>query len=160
MQIRKMVETDIDMVCQIAQKNNQIVNQHVIPVAMQQDFLQLVYQPTRIKQRMKNSLFFVLEVSGEVKGFAHFSYVNKQGNSELLAMYVEKEYQRRRLGTQLLQIAKEELHGIESMTVHVEASQVGAISFLQTNGFRCEATVLEQVEGILLRTKRLKWCIN
>ncbi|WP_338838783.1 hypothetical protein WDR10_04980 [Kurthia gibsonii] len=64
MQIRKMVETDIDMVCQIAQKNNQIVNQHVIPVAMQQDFLQLVYQPTRIKQRMKNSLFFVLEVNG------------------------------------------------------------------------------------------------
>lgn len=160
MKIRKMVEEDIDKVCQIAQTNNQIVNQHVIPESMQQDFLQLVYQPTRIKQRMKNSLFLVLEVHEQIKGFAHFSYVNKQGNSELLAMYVEKEYQRQKLGTQLLQIAQQELQGIQSMTVHVEASQQGAIAFLKSNHFQCENTMIEQVEGVLLQTKRLKWIIQ
>ncbi|MFB9219918.1 GNAT family N-acetyltransferase [Kurthia sibirica] len=150
---------DISKVREIAYKVYEVTYEHIIPRTIQENFLQLVYAPKRLEQRMSQSHFYIVEVQDEIIGFSSFSHVDTEGNCELLAMYLLEQYQGQKIGSLLLRRAINDMNGLCSITMNMEADNVNGIKFGLANNFCSVELYLDDFEGLKLLTNRMKLII-
>lgn len=160
MQVRKMTLEDIECVREIAYENFQTTYEGILPTNVQQDFLKLAYNPERLKRRMESSVFLVFQANDELLGYANFSYVDRQGNSELLAIYVKVNSQRQKIGTTFLNYAKEKFINLKTVTINLEAENRLILNFTEKKGFICKEEFIENFQGVYLHMKRYKLFIQ
>lgn len=156
MQVREMTLEDMECVREIAYENFQATYEGILPTNVQKDFLKLAYNPQRLRRRMESSVFLVFQQEGELRGYANFSYVDRQGNSELLAIYVKVNKQRQKIGTTFLNYAKENFVNLKTVTINLEAENHLILNFTQKIGFVCKEEFIENFQGVYLHMKRYK----
>lgn len=160
MQVREMMQEDIECVRKIAYENFQTTYENILPTSVQEDFLNLAYNPERLKSRMENSVFLVFQQDGQILGYANFSYVDRKGNSELLAIYVQVNNQRQNIGTTFLNVARKKFAKLKTMTINLEAENHLILNFMQKHGFICKEEFIENFQGVYLHMKRYKLFIQ
>lgn len=160
MEIREMQVADISQIKKIANASYETTYRIILPVEVQRDFLNLAYGTERLIQRMNSSLFLVCIHEGILKGFANFSRVNRQGNSELLAIYMEEQYQRQNIGSSFILFVKKQLRGLKSVTINLEADNLPACSFATKQQFSCIEEFVENFQGVNLHMRRYELFIQ
>ncbi|SFM29612.1 Ribosomal protein S18 acetylase RimI [Paenibacillus sp. 1_12] len=155
-QIRRMIVEDIPMLQQVAKTTWNTTYEGIIPLHIQETFLQRNYSETDLKNRMERSVVFVADVGGEVKGFANFSRSkNKREEAELGAIYILPELQSQGIGGQLLHAGIENLSGIKFLTVVVEKENIIGIRFYKSKGFVALNEFEEQLDGHTLKLEKM-----
>lgn len=97
---------------------------------------------------------------GKVVGFVSYSPCRDKdlkGAGEVMALYVLREYQGRRLGYELMRTAMEKLHGYEKVVVWVLKGNEHAIAFYEKYGFQFDGTVKEISMGTPTKVLRMLW---
>ncbi|MER2000689.1 MAG: GNAT family N-acetyltransferase, partial [Lysinibacillus sp.] len=67
---------DVQKIAKISWNNTY---EGIIPLSIQNSFLQNAYSDEMMKQRLENSYMYVAQVEGEIVGFANFSRVDADG---------------------------------------------------------------------------------
>lgn len=134
MMIREMVESDIREVQKIAKISWNDTYEGIIPVDVQENFLQIAYSNEQLTKRMNRTHFFVAQKNEQIVGFANFLPV-ENGVSELAAIYLYPNSQRSGIGTALFHKGIETLN-LEKVIIHVEKANKKAISFYKKKGFQ------------------------
>lgn len=158
--IKKMQIDEIKNVQKVASLTYETTYRKILPTNIQLDYLKLAYSFERLKQRMKSSRFFVFQQQSEIIGYANFSQVNRQGNSELLAIYILEQYQRQGIGTKFLSYFQNEFPAVKTITINLEADNKPALSFAEEYGFICKEQFIENFQGVYLHMKRYTYHIQ
>ena len=153
--IRKMRDADIQQVQRIARTTWNATYEGIIPLVVQNNFLDSHYSDESMKLRMERSVLYVAEFEGKIAGFANFSPVRVGGKVELAAIYVDPECQGKGIGTALLQQAINELPGIQEIYVNVEKENKIGINFYKAKGFEIVKEFEEQFDGHSLKQIRM-----
>lgn len=151
-----MTIEDIAEVQKIASTSYKDTYGKLLPLEVQQDFLDLSYGTLRLQQRMKSSNFYVAQLENQLVGYINFTNSNYEGNSELLAIYIEKSYHRQKIGTQLVKKIEKLFPDIKSITVNMEAKNEIGIKFFIALGFSCIEKFVDNFQGVHLQMERLK----
>lgn len=156
--IRQMQKEDIASVQEVAKISWHDTYEDLIPIDVQNRFLNSAYSNESMVNRLKHSHLFVAEVDEKIVGFANFSPVQKDGNIELGAIYLNPAYQGKGIGTSLL--AKGiEMDGVKKIIVYVEKENEKGMNFYHTKGFEFVSEYEEEFDGHLLKTVCLKLTI-
>ncbi|MBN8435004.1 GNAT family N-acetyltransferase [Priestia flexa] len=150
--IEKMTVNDIHSVQQVATDSWNHTYKGIIPLDVQNNFLRAAYSTEMLKKRMEESELWVALVETKVVGFANFTPVNEKWESELLAIYLLPDYQRKGIGTALF--AKGSRH-VKKVIVHVERENQSGMSFYRTQGFTVTDEFDEDFDGHLLQTVQM-----
>lgn len=75
--IRKMQYADTKQVQSIAKTTWNATYEGIIPLEVQNNFLNSAYNDEGMKQRLERSILYVAEVNGKVVGFANYSPVRR-----------------------------------------------------------------------------------
>lgn len=134
--IRKMKKQDIIAVQRIARQSWYQTYEKSIPIHVQERFLNFFYNRYNLESRMNDSLLYVAEFKGDIVGFAHFSHLNKFFQTELGALYLLPDYQRRGIGTALLKYGIQSFKGLKEVILYVEKSNKNARNFYEAFGFK------------------------
>src|SRR5690625_6271815 len=81
--IREMVKADTKQVQDVAKKSWNSTYEGIIPNKIQENFLKGAYNDAMMERRLSNSLMLVAEAENKIVGFANFTPVNDEGQSEL-----------------------------------------------------------------------------
>lgn len=154
--IRLMTENDIQEVQEIAYASYGTTYKNLLPIQVQEDFILLAYSRERLKQRMKSSIFYVAERNGEIEGFVNFSRIDQQGNSELLAMYIEVKNQRQKIGTALLNKLSMDYSIVKTITANIEAENTVGMLFAKSKDFYTIESFIDDFQGVYLNMKRIR----
>lgn len=154
--IRLMTENDIKAVQEIAYASYRTTYKDMLPIQVQADFLLLAYSVERLQQRMKSSIFYVAERRNMIVGFANFSRIDQQGNSELLAIYIEEKNQRQNIGTALLNKLSIDYASVITITANLEAENIAGMNFAKSKGFYTIEKFIDDFQGVYLNMKRIK----
>lgn len=100
--IRKATIDDKEKVKNIAKITWNSTYEGIIPLEVQNKFLQENYSNESIKIRIERSVLYVADTEGEVVGFANFSNANNDGIVELSAIYVYPNHQGNGIGSAFL----------------------------------------------------------
>lgn len=155
MNIRKMHEEDTKQVQNIAKKTWNATYKNIIPIEVQNNFLESAYNDDKMKQRLELSLLYVAEVEGEVVGFANYSQVRDGGKVELAAIYLYPEFQGQGIGTALLQQAIKEIEGTKEIYINVEKDNKIGMTFYKAKGFEIVKEFDDVFDGHILKTVRM-----
>ncbi|MBW7977864.1 GNAT family N-acetyltransferase [Bacillus velezensis] len=153
--IRAMKTNDIKQVRQVAERSWHHTYEGIIPRHIQDQFLESVYQDEMMERRLLHSLFFVAEEEGRVLGFANATPVQKDGNAELTAIYIDPDCQGNGIGTALLKECIRQSGGVKKLYVHAEKENRIALSFYQAKGFQWVCEFEEDFKGHTLQTVKL-----
>jgi ribosomal protein S18 acetylase RimI-like enzyme len=153
--IRKMHFEDTKQVQKIAKTTWNATYEGIIPLEVQNRFLEFNYSDESLKQRMERSILYVAEVDGEVVGFANYSPVRDGGKVELSAIYVYPEFQGKGIGTALLQQAMKELDGIKEIYVNVEKDNKTGMNFYEAKGFEIIKEFHDEFDGHIFKQVRM-----
>lgn len=134
--IRNMEEKDIRAVQLVAKLSWNATYEGIIPLEIQSRFLKLAYSVETLKKRLSNSFLYVAQYKNKIIGFANFSPVTKDGETELGAIYLFPKYQGKGIGTALLNYGISNLQGVKEVYLHVEKNNTVGISFYQAKGFQ------------------------
>lgn len=154
--IRPMLSEDISAIQRIANKSFKNTYKDLLPEHVQRDFLNLAYGTQRLQQRMKNSNFYIAEEDYMAFGYINFSQLDKAGNSELLAVYIDPAYLRQKIGTKLLEEIQIILPTLKSITINMEAANDVGMKFITALGFYCIEQFIDDFQGVYLHMKRMK----
>lgn len=154
--IRKMVKNDIKNVQDVATKSWNATYEGIIPIEVQENFLQQAYSDEMMEKRLNSSLLLVAEVGDTIVGFANFSPVSKEGKAELSAIYLYPQHQGKGIGTALLQEGIKNLHGIKEVYIDVEKENNVGKNFYHAKGFHIVKEFDDNFDGHLLKTIRMK----
>ncbi len=154
--IRQMTEDDISFVREIAKTSWFATYDGIIPMQIQERFLEAAYSEKRLFTRLQNSLFLVAEFGESLVGFANFSAVNNNGQAELFAIYLLPEAQNNGIGSALLECGIEKIQDITSLTVCVEKDNTIGGHFYKAKGFQQVEEFDDLFDGHILRTIRLE----
>lgn len=157
--IREMTKSDIPIVQDIARESWHDTYEGIIPVDIQDRFLNSAYHRRNMKRRLKQSHIFVAEVKGKVVGFANYSPVSKDRSVELGAIYLYPAYQGQGLGTKLLIAGVEKLKP-EKIYLYVEKNNVKGMRFYQARGFKKVKEFEDELYGHPLQTVQMVLEIN
>src|SRR5699024_12763010 len=105
--------------------------------------------------RMENSFFHVAEVKGEIVGFANFTPVTEEGKTELAAIYLYPEQQRRGIGTALLDEGLHHIKGVKEVMVDVEKENEKGNTLYKANGIEVSNEYEENITESSLQTVRM-----
>lgn len=153
--VRKMVEKDISGVQQVAKASWNDTYKGIIPLNIQERFLKSAYSTDTMIRRLKNSFIFVAELERNIIGFANFSPVNKHGTTELGAIYLYPEYQRKGIGTALLEHGINHLEGVKEILIHVEKNNQSGFHFYQAKGFNKVDEFKDTLFGHVVQTNQM-----
>lgn len=153
--IRKMNANDISEVQAIARISWHTTYENIIPIAIQNNFLDMAYNDEQMKQRLDHSMIYIAEVAGQVVGFANYSFVREDGNIELAAIYLHPNAQGQGIGTLLLQQAWEEIDGVKAIYINVEKDNAIGMHFYKAKGFEIVSEFDDDFDGHLLKTVRM-----
>lgn len=158
--IRAMVNEDISEFQKMASDSFGNTYKNLLPEKIQKDFLDLSYSMNRLHQRMKSSKFYVAEIEKKIIGYVNFSLVDKNGNSELLAVYIDSAYKRQKVGTKLIETIIMNSPNIKSITTNLEVSNEGGMKFADALGCCFIEQFIDEFQGVYLHMKRLKLFVN
>lgn len=133
--VRNMEANDIGAVQQVAKSSWNATYKGIIPIYIQDRFLKSIYSIETLQRRLINSFLFVAETENKIVGFANFSPVNDDGETELGAIYLYPKYQGKGIGTALLNHGITKLKGIRKIYIHVEKNNQIGLMFYQAKGF-------------------------
>lgn len=153
--IRTMHYEDIQQVQEVAKKSWNATYEGIIPLEIQEKFLNAAYNGERMKQRLERSFIFVAEVDGNIVGFANFSPVSDEGKAELGAIYLYPEYQGKGIGSTLLQQGINDLNGIKEIYINVEKDNQIGKNFYDAKGFQVVKEFDDDFDGHILKTVRM-----
>ncbi|MDQ0164061.1 GNAT family N-acetyltransferase [Aeribacillus alveayuensis] len=134
--VRKMKDEDIESVERIAKITWRDTNKGIMDEEFLEEFLKIGYSKQAIKSRAQDTIFFVAEYNQRVVGFVnimpnYFGY-NK---SVLAAIYVEPIYQRKGIGTMLINTIIEQLPKNCKLFADLERKNKGGKKFFEKMGF-------------------------
>ncbi|WP_106495727.1 GNAT family N-acetyltransferase [Lentibacillus sp. Marseille-P4043] len=153
--VRNMEREDIPHVQHVAKTSWNSTYDGIIPREIQDDFLQVAYNDDRMKKRLAGSYLYVVDVEGEIVGFANFSPVNEEGKAELGAIYLLPEYQGNGMGTALLKKGITELKDIKEIFISVEKDNEIGKRFYEAKGFDVISEFDDSFDGHILKTIRM-----
>ncbi|KAA1039351.1 GNAT family N-acetyltransferase [Macrococcus equipercicus] len=120
-------------------------------------FLTAAYSDERLEKRLNDSLFLVAEEQGEVIAFANF--INGR-ELYLAAIYVMPGYQRKDVGTALLQEGIKRFDDYTALFVEVASDNQGARNFYHKHGFELVREYEEEIFGEKILTGLLEKRLN
>ncbi|MDN4494731.1 GNAT family N-acetyltransferase [Ureibacillus aquaedulcis] len=153
--IRKMQKEDIEQVQDVAKTTWNATYEGIIPLEVQENFLESAYNDERMKQRLERSTLFVAEIHGRVVGFANFSLVREDGKVELGAIYLYPEQQGKGIGSALLQKGIKDLDGVKEIYINVEKDNKIGMAFYEARGFEVIKEFDDDFDGHILKTVRM-----
>lgn len=152
--IRTGTAQDIAAVQEIAHVSWNDTYQDIIPVNIQQSFLDKSYSVPMMEMRLKKTILLLAEHEGEPIGFANFTKLDDDGDSELIALYLKPEHQRNGYGKKLLDSGLTYLLDGSNLFVYVECENKKGRSFYEANGFEFLEEFEELFEGHPLQTAK------
>ncbi|MFC4024652.1 GNAT family N-acetyltransferase [Oceanobacillus longus] len=152
--IRKMKKRDISQVQRVARTSWHATYEGIIPLDIQDKFLNSAYSVVNMKRRLKHSTIFVSEVGRKIVGFANYSPVSVDGSVELGAIYLYPEYQGKGIGTAFLQLGIEKL-GASEIHLNVEKNNTIGTTFYHAKGFEVKSEFEDNFDGHMLKTVRM-----
>ncbi|MBM7645544.1 ribosomal protein S18 acetylase RimI-like enzyme [Scopulibacillus daqui] len=153
--IRQAEYNDINQIQKIADISWHDTYDGIIPITVQDRFLKEAYSEKTMKHRLKHSLMLVADCQGQLTGFANFSFVNRKGESELGAIYLLPEHQRKKAGSRLLEKGIRSLKSVKRIIVHVEKDNHKGLAFYQSKGFKETDVFEEQFYDYKLKTVKM-----
>lgn len=156
MMIRKMTVEDIPQVQLVARESWYDTYDGIIPRYIQDDFLANAYSDENMVRRVERSYVFVALLDDKIVGFANFSYVKENGTSELAAIYLLPESQRKGLGTKLLEQGLA-LPNIKAIELSVKKDNASGMNFYLEKGFKQIDSFKEDYAGNELETVRMRF---
>lgn len=156
--IREMKKEDTKQVQDVAKKSWNSTYDGIIPHNVQENFLKTAYSDEMMEKRLKGSFIFVAEIENEVVGFANFTIVNDEGQSELSAIYIYPDYQGKGIGTALLQKGIKELENVKEIYIDVEKENNIGKNFYEAKGFREIKEFDDNFDGHILKT--IQMCLT
>lgn len=151
--IRKANVKDINEIQKIAKITWHDTYKELIPEEIQNKFLEMAYSYKSMIERVENSIMLLAEKNDQVVGFINLFI--KETDAELSAIYIYPEFQRKSIGTKLLEAAKNNLHEVSIIYVDVEIGNIPGESFYREKGFKLYKEFDDEFFGHKLRTKRL-----
>ncbi|MFJ5765653.1 GNAT family N-acetyltransferase [Lysinibacillus sp. NPDC093210] len=158
--IRQMKEEDIPFVQEIAKTSWYATYEGIIPMHIQNRFLEAAYSEERLLTRLQTSPFLVAKLGESLVGFANFSNVNDNGQAELFAIYLLPGAQNKGIGTALLESGIQKLQGITSLTVCVEKDNIIGSQFYKAKDFQPVEEFDDLFDGHILQTIRLELALT
>ncbi|QHJ69280.1 GNAT family N-acetyltransferase [Planococcus halotolerans] len=152
--IRTGTSKDITAVQEIAHISWNDTYQDIIPVNIQQSFLDKSYSVPMMEMRLKKTILLLAEHEGEPIGFANFTKLDDDGDAELIALYLKPEHQRHGYGKKLLDSGLTYLLDGSNLFVYVESENKKGRSFYESNGFEFVEEFEELFEGHPLQTAK------
>ncbi|AND41422.1 GNAT family N-acetyltransferase [Cytobacillus oceanisediminis] len=153
--IRKMEQEDIKQVQEVAKTTWNATYEGIIPLEVQEKFLNSAYNDDRMMQRLGRSTLYVAEIEGRVVGFANFSQVREDGKVELGAIYLYPEQQGNGIGSALLQKGIKDLEGVNKIYINVEKDNKIGKTFYEAKGFEVVKEFDDEFDGHILKTIRM-----
>lgn len=153
--IRNMEVDDIPQVQHVARTSWHSTYEGIIPIDIQESFLQYAYSDDMMRKRIEQSFIYVSEVAGQVVGFAAFSPVQEDGKAELAAIYFYPEYQGKGMGTALLQAGIKHSIGMKELFINVEKENEVGTAFYRAKGFEVVSEFDDDFDGHILKTVRM-----
>ncbi|SHG18230.1 GNAT family N-acetyltransferase [Ornithinibacillus halophilus] len=158
--IRKANQEDKKQVQDVATSSWHSTYEGIIPIEVQDNFLNAAYSDENMKYRIENSLLLVAEAEGKVVGFANFSPVNKEGQAELGAIYLKPDAQGKGIGTALLQHGINSLEDVKEIYINVERDNEIGKTFYEAKGFNVVKEFDDEFDGHILKTLRMVLKVN
>ncbi|MDQ0481839.1 GNAT family N-acetyltransferase [Guptibacillus hwajinpoensis] len=153
--IRKMEERDVNPVQEVAKKSWNTTYEKIIPLEIQERFLDTAYNDEMMIKRLNGSYLYVAEKDQQIVGFANFSTVKEEGEVELGAIYLYPEYQGKGIGTALLHEGIKNLKGVKSIYINVEKENSIGTNFYQAKGFEVISEFDDNLEGHITKMFRM-----
>lgn len=153
--IRKAKKQDLQQIQQVAKSSWMDTYENIIPIDVQEQFLQSAYSDDMMVRRLENTLLLVAEDAEQIVGFANFSPV-KDDKTELAAIYLYPAYKGKGIGTALLQKGIRLMEDIKEITLHVEKENEVGINFYKAKGFNKVDEFEEDLNGFTLKTVKMK----
>lgn len=153
--IRNMRDEDIKQVQDVAKTAWHATYQDIIPLEIQEKFLETAYNDKRLKQRLERSFLFVAEVEGRIVGFANFSPISEDGRVELGAIYLYPEQQGKGIGSALLQKGIKDLKNVREIYINVEEANNIGKTFYEAKGFELVRKFDDVFDGHILKSVRM-----
>lgn len=145
---------DITAVQEIAYISWNDTYQDIIPMNIQQNFLDKSYSVPMMEMRLKKTILLLAEHDGEPVGFANFTKLDDDGDAELIALYMKPEHQRNGYGKKLLDSGLTYLLNGSNLFVYVESENHKGRNFYEANGFEFLEEFEELFEGHPLQTAK------
>jgi len=152
--IRTGTAQDITAVQEIAHISWNDTYQDIIPMNIQQNFLDKSYSVPMMEMRLKKTILLLAEHEGQPVGFANFTKLDDDGDAELIALYMKPEHQRNGYGKKLLDSGLAYLLEGSNLFVYVESENFKGRSFYEANGFEFVEEFEELFEGHPLQTAK------
>ncbi|WEG14495.1 GNAT family N-acetyltransferase [Pullulanibacillus sp. KACC 23026] len=152
--IRKMRSEDTEQVQDVAKTTWNATYEGIIPLNVQENFLNSAYNDEMMKRRLEKSNLFVAVHEEKVVGFANFSPVN-EGKAELGAIYIYPEFQGMGIGSALLQKGINHLKDIKEIYINVEKENKIGKTFYEAKGFQMVEEFDDDFDGHILKTIRM-----
>ena len=150
--IREMKKEDTKQVQDVAKKSWNSTYDGIIPHNIQENFLKVAYSDEMMEKRLNGSFVFVAEMENKVVGFANFTPVNNEGQSELSAIYLYPNCQGKGIGTALLQKGIKELENVKEIYIDVEKENNIGKTFYKAKGFKTIKEYDDNFDGHILKT--------
>ncbi|KPL60987.1 GNAT family N-acetyltransferase [Rossellomorea vietnamensis] len=153
--IRNMNKEDINQVQTVAKTSWNSTYEGIIPLEIQERFLNTAYNDEMMIKRLNGSSLYVAEIGGKIVGFANFSPVRENGEVELGAIYLLPEYQGKGIGTALLQEGIKNVNGAKSVNISVEKENKSGTNFYHAKGFKVLSEFDDNLEGHITKMLRM-----
>lgn len=152
--IRAMTLDDIPAVQQIAKISWNDTYEGIIPIDVQNLFIEKAYSTGMMMKRLEKTSVYVAVHHEELIGFANFTRVDEDGDAELTAIYILPEFQRLGYGRRLLSEGLQSINQAQQLFVYVESENSKGRAFYERNGFTCIEEFDEFFEGHPLSTAK------
>lgn len=150
--IRKMKFEDIQQVQEIAKISWHHTYDEIIPLEIQNKFLEGAYNVKKLEQRLKQTTMYVAEIDGKACGFANYLPVDTEGKCELAAIYLLPTYQGNGIGSAFLKQAIKDLPNLKQIHLYVEQQNKIGMNFYIAKGFKMIEQFEEDFDGHPLQT--------
>lgn len=153
--IRTMKHSDSKAVKHIAETTWHATYEGIIPEEIQNNFLRMAYNESRLKSRMERSIVYVALVDDTVVGFANYVHLKNAGEVELAAIYLLPKVQGEGIGTALLNHGIREIADVRYIYINVERDNEIGTHFYEAKGFTVVDEFIENFDGHDLQTVRM-----
>jgi ribosomal protein S18 acetylase RimI-like enzyme len=155
-----MRHEDIESVQQIVKISWKDTYEGIIPIKVQDLFIERAYSDAMMMKRIEKTSVYVAVLEDKVIGFANFTGVDEDGDSELTAIYMHPEYQKLGYGKKLLALGLQHIQKAEQLFVYVESKNIKGRNFYENNGFTLLEEFDELFEGHPLSTTKYVYYIK
>ncbi len=149
-----MTLNDIVAVKQIAKITWNDTYEGIIPTKIQNLFIERSYSNAMMMKRLEKTAVYVAIHNNEVVGFANFTRIDEDGDSELTAIYLLPSHQHLGYGKQLLSEGLRNIKDANQLHVYVESENRKGRAFYERNNFTYIEEFDEYFEGHPLSTAK------